>query len=337
MKHYYRPLVQIGQARPEGAYPLSGTRCWFTHAQKLSRSAPAQIVAAQDIPAAVLDRFVAPRPAIAGLDFASPVIMGILNVTPDSFSDGGQHASLHTARAAAIAMVRDGADLLDIGGESTRPGAVDVPVAEEIARVAPVVHALREDLDIPLSIDTRKSDVARAAWQGGASIINDVSGLTFDPELAPFCAQTGAPVCIMHTQGTPQTMQAKPQYSDVVLDVYDFLEQQIAYALSLGISRDQIIVDPGIGFGKTQSHNLAILRGISMFHGLGCPILLGASRKGFIGDIGQAPAAQDRMPGSVAVALAAVAQGVQVVRVHDVAQTRQALALWRAVTTGDGS
>jgi dihydropteroate synthase len=337
MKSYYRPLAQTGQARPDGAYPLAGTLSWFTHVQQLSRTGPAQIVAARDIPPVQLERLTTPRPSLAGLDFTRPVIMGILNVTPDSFSDGGVNTSLADARTAAVAMARDGAHLLDIGGESTRPGAREVPVPEEIERVVPVVQALRADLDIAISVDTRKSEVARATFQAGADMMNDVSGFTFDPELAPFCAQSAVPVCIMHTQGTPQTMQDDPRYSDVLLDVYDFLEQKIAYALSLGIARENIIVDPGIGFGKTQSHNLAILRGISVFHGLGCPILLGASRKGFIREIGQAPEARDRMPGSVAVALAAVAQGVQVVRVHDVAQTRQALALWHAVTTGDGS
>jgi dihydropteroate synthase len=228
MKSYYRPLAQTGQARPDGAYPLAGTLSWFTHVQQLSRTGPAQIVAARDIPPVQLERLTTPRPSLAGLDFTRPVIMGILNVTPDSFSDGGVNTSLADARTAAVAMARDGAHLLDIGGESTRPGAREVPVPEEIERVVPVVQALRADLDIAISVDTRKSEVARATFQAGADMMNDVSGFTFDPELAPFCAQSAVPVCIMHTQGTPQTMQDDPRYSDVLLDVYDFLEQKIA-------------------------------------------------------------------------------------------------------------
>lgn len=331
MTQYYRPLVQTGSARPTGAVTLHHHRQWFTHAEVLERNAPARIIAATDIPQVPRDRLCAPRAPIAGLNLDQPQIMGILNVTPDSFSDGGQNNAPDVAQSAARAMIDHGASLIDIGGESTRPGAVLVPDAEEIARTAPVIKALRDTSDIPISIDTRKTSVARAALQAGADIVNDVSGFTFDADLAPLCAHRATPVCVMHAQGDPATMQHNPTYDDVLLDVYDFLNSQITALEAMGIPRAQIIADPGIGFGKTQEHNLLLLQNISLFHGLGCAILLGASRKRFIGTVGFAPDAATRMPGSVAVGLAALAQGVQLLRVHDVAQTAQAVRLWNAV------
>ncbi|PSL18854.1 dihydropteroate synthase [Shimia abyssi] len=261
-----------------------------------------------------------------------PQIMGILNVTPDSFSDGGDHVGPARGLAHARIMVDAGASLIDVGGESTRPGAVEVPPEAEIARTAPVIAAISNVLDVPISIDTRKAVVAKTALDEGAFLVNDVSGFTHDSELAPLCARRQVPICVMHAQGEPGTMQASPHYDNVLLDIYDFLAAQVSMLCELGIERNQILIDPGIGFGKTISHNLALLRRISLFHSLGCPILLGASRKGFIGRIGNAPVAADRAPGSVAIAIEAIAQGVQVVRVHDVAETRQALQIWQAVT-----
>ena len=328
----FRPLPQSGRARPQGALPLAGGPLWFTHAERLSRAEPARIVSADRIPAPVLARLTAPRAAILGLELDRPRLMGILNVTPDSFSDGGRFAALEQARAAGLAMQAAGADLIDIGGESTRPGAAEVPEAEEIRRTAPVIAALRAAGGaLPISIDTRKAAVAREALSAGAGMVNDVSGFTFDPALAPLCAASGVPVCVMHAQGDPATMQDDPAYDDVVLDVYDFLETRIAALEADGIARDRIVVDPGIGFGKTQAHNLTLLRSIAVLHGLGCPVLLGASRKGFVGRIGREPQALRRAPGSIAVGLAALAQGVQLLRVHDVDETAQALRLWRAV------
>jgi dihydropteroate synthase len=263
-----------------------------------------------------------------------PQIMGILNVTPDSFSDGGRFLDPAAALAQARAMALDGAALLDIGGESTRPGAAEVPVAEEIARTEPVIAALR-GAGLPLSIDTRKAEVARAALAAGAAIVNDVSALTFDAGLAGVVAAAGVPLVLMHAQGTPATMQDAPVYDDVLLDVYDWLEARIAAAEAAGIARGRIVVDPGIGFGKTAAHNLALIRGLSLFHGLGCPLLLGASRKRFIGMISGEERADRRVAGSLAVALAGAAQGAQLLRVHDVAETRAALALARAISGED--
>lgn len=334
MTDYFRPLAQVGEARPEGAVTLAGTQSWFTHVEHLTRSKDPQILPVSQTPKAWQATVSERRASIEGLDFSNPVIMGILNVTPDSFSDGGHHNSPNQAVRAASLMVEEGAHILDIGGESTRPGATEVPFEAEIARTVPVIEAIRNALDTPISIDTRKARVAHAALDAGANIVNDVSGFKFDPDLGPLCATLAAPVCLMHAQGLPETMQDQPCYEDVLLDVYDVLSEQVELAMSFGVKRSQIIVDPGLGFGKTESHNLALIRGLSLFHGLGCPILLGASRKGFIRDIGAAPKAADRAPGSIAVGLAAVLQGVQILRVHDVSQTRQALALFQASTTG---
>ncbi|KIC36482.1 dihydropteroate synthase [Leisingera sp. ANG-M7] len=328
---YYRPLVQHGDARPEGAVPLAGSSLWFTEVEILSRDAPPRIVPAGLVPEMERRRLSARRASIAGLDMTQPQIMGILNVTPDSFSDGGKHAGIEAGKAAALQMVADGATIIDVGGESTRPGADEVPEAEEIERTAPVIAAIRAECPVPVSIDTRKATVGMEALEAGANLLNDVSGFTFDPALAPLAAQASVPVCVMHAQGDPATMQDDPQYGNVLLDVYDFLSDQIDRLEAIGVVREQIVVDPGIGFGKTQEHNLTLLRNLSLFHGLGCPVLLGVSRKKFIGTIGDAPRADARAPGSIAVGLAALAQGVQFLRVHDVAETVQALRLWQAV------
>lgn len=334
MKSYYRPLPQIDAARPDDALTLAGGWAWFNQVEVLRRGQPAEIMPATSLPEEAVARLTQSRGTVAGLDMALPHVMGILNVTPDSFSDGGEFNAPDAAIARVHAMQDQGATIIDIGGESTRPGAGHVAVREEIKRTAPVIQAVTEKTAVPISIDTRKAPVAREALAAGAALINDVSGFTWDADLAAVAAEASAPVCVMHAQGDPATMQDDPSYDDVLLDVYDFLEAQVGYLTILGIPRTDILVDPGIGFGKTLAHNLALLARLSLFHSLGCPILLGASRKRFIGTISNTKDAHDRMPGSVAVALAGVAQGAQVLRVHDVAETTQALALWQAVTKG---
>jgi dihydropteroate synthase len=330
---YFRPIAMTDPARPAGAFALAGGWCWFDRVEVLSRAAPCRVIPASEVPVPVLHRLTAPRAAFAGLPLDRPRLMGILNVTPDSFSDGGRFVGAEAAMGQAQMMARE-AEIIDIGGESTRPGAVEVPVAEEVARTAPVIKALRAvGLRGPISIDTRKALVADAALQAGASIVNDVSAFDFDPQLGPLVAKAGVPVVLMHAQGLPATMQDDPRYLDVLLDVYDALAARLARAEALGIDRSRIVLDPGIGFGKTQSHNLALLRGLSLMHGLGCALLLGTSRKRFIGAIGRAEAPDLRAPGSIATALAGVAQGVQITRVHDVAETRQALRLWQSLNT----
>ena len=321
-------------ARPPQARPLAGGLCWFSHVEILERGGPPHLAPLSEVPDAMLARLTAPRAALAGLAMDRPQIMGILNVTPDSFSDGGRFLDPAAALAQAQAMVAEGAALLDIGGESTRPGAAEVPVADEIARTEPVIAALR-DAGVPLSIDTRKAAVAQAALAAGAGIVNDVSALSFDAGMAGVVAAAQVPLVLMHARGTPATMQDAPLYDDVLLDVYDWLERRIAVAEAAGIARGRIVVDPGIGFGKTVAHNLALIRGLSLFHGLGCPVLLGASRKRFIGTISREDKADRRVAGSLAVALAGSAQGAQILRVHDVAETRAALALARAISGED--
>jgi dihydropteroate synthase len=276
---------------------------------------------------AVLARLQQPRPPLAGLALDRPRIMGIVNVTPDSFSDGGRYLSPDAAVAHALALEAEGADILDIGGESTRPGAGPVGLEEEWRRVGPVLAALAGRARVPLSIDTRNAEVMRRAADAGARLVNDVSALGHDPQSLKVAAATGLPVVLMHALGDPRTMQDRPRYDDVVLDVYDALEARIAACEQAGIPRARLIADPGIGFGKTLAHNLALMGCLSIFHGLGCAVMLGASRKSFISRLTGAEADR-RLPGSLAAALLGAAQGVQVLRVHDVAATRQALAVW---------
>ncbi len=334
-KRYYRPIAQTDAARPEGALPLAGGWCWFDRVEVLTRAGSQGLIPAGDLPADLRERLTAPRPALAGLAMDRPQVMGILNVTPDSFSDGGRFMAPGAALARARKMAGDGMAILDIGGESTRPGAAEVSPAEELARTGPVIAALRDGgFALPVSIDTRKAAVAVVALQVGASLVNDVSALSHDPGLAGVVAGAGAPVCLMHSPSAPGTMQLDPRYEDVLLDVHDALAGRVAAAEAAGIPRARICIDPGIGFGKTLQHNLALLRGLSLFHGLGCALLLGVSRKRFIGSIGGAERAEDRAPGTLALTLAALAQGVQIHRVHDVAEVVQGIRLWQAVQMG---
>ncbi|MEJ2022419.1 MAG: dihydropteroate synthase [Maritimibacter sp.] len=336
MSWYYRPIPRGASSAPDLDHPqpLAGAKAvWFdqVHVQTGPGECETTMVAA--LSDRSLARLSAARPDLCGLTLDRPRIMGILNVTPDSFSDGGSFTNVTTALDHARAMVAD-ADILDIGGESTRPGAEEVSVDEEIRRTAPVIRAIREaGITTPISIDTRKAAVAEAALDAGADIVNDVAAFSFDPELAALCAARDVPVCLMHHKGTPETMQDDPQYDDVLGEVLDFLTDRIEYAVEQGVKRERIITDPGIGFGKTQAHNIALLQNLSAFHDLGLPVLLGASRKRFIGAIGGAEAAQDRMAGSVAVALHGAAQGVQILRVHDTYETAQALRMFMALNS----
>lgn len=281
-----------------------------------------------------LEALTTPRPRLAGLSLDRPRVMGIINVTPDSFSDGGLHASVAAGIAHGLALAQEGAEILDIGGESTRPGADYVPAEEELKRVIPVIEGLRKSTDALISIDTRKAEVMSRAAAAGADILNDVSALSHDPDALRVAAETGLPVILMHAQGDPRTMNDNPQYEDVALDVFDYLEGRIAACEAAGIPRSKIVVDPGIGFGKHLHHNVAVMASLSLYHALGVPILLGASRKKLIDHISDVPNPRDRVPGSLAAALAGAAQGVQLVRVHDVAATRQALNVWRACVHG---
>lgn len=306
------PIARTDHPRPAHAQPLAGSGIVWCETPDP-------------------DLWSRPRPVL-NLPHDRPLVMGILNATPDSFSDGGK---LTDPLASARAMVAAGVDILDIGGESTRPGAPEVPVAEEIARTAPVIAAIRADgITTPISIDTRKAAVAEAALDAGADIVNDVAALGFDPDLAPLVAARGVPVILMHMRGTPETMQDRATYTDVVTEVMAELAQSRDAAIAAGIAPEKIILDPGIGFAKTLDHNVTLIRDLAAFHELGTPILLGASRKRFIGTLTGEETAARRLGGSIAVALAGAAQGAHILRVHDVKDTVDALRIWRALAGG---
>jgi dihydropteroate synthase len=282
-----------------------------------------------------LRRLTAPRAALTlgtrTVRLDQPQVMGILNVTPDSFSEGGGlEGDPGTAATRAVAMAEAGAAIVDIGGESTRPGARTVWEGDEIARVQPVLEKLRHSA-LALSIDTRKGQVMEAALGAGAHLINDVAALTWDDEALAVALRSSVPVVLMHHQGNPATMQQDPRYRDALLDVYDWLEARIDVVVAAGVARDRLLVDPGIGFGKNLRHNLQILNGLSLLHGLGCPIVLGASRKRTIGALSSEAPVEQRLGGSIALAVKGAAQGVQLLRVHDVVETVQALRVWRGL------
>jgi dihydropteroate synthase len=265
------------------------------------------------------------------LDLSSrPLLMGIVNVTPDSFSDGGKWNDADKAVQHALQLVADGADILDIGGESTRPYSQPVSLTEELDRVTPVIERLVKEASAPISIDTSKATVAAAAVAAGAEIINDVTGLHGDPEMISIARSSGAGVCAMHMQGTPQTMQDNPHYEDIVSEICDYLARTRDWLVASGIDLARICLDPGIGFGKTHAHNLTLVREIAAFHTLGTPLLVGHSRKGFIGKLLGNPEL-NRDAGTLGISLYLALQGVQVIRVHEVAQSRQALETFLAV------
>ena len=258
-----------------------------------------------------------------------PLIMGIVNVTPDSFSDGGKFADASRATQHALELAQHGAAILDIGGESTRPYSTSVKVTEEIKRVVPVIEAVARQTNVPISIDTSKAAVAQAAIDAGAEIINDVTGLTGDPDMIKVAKETGAGICAMHMQGTPQTMQDNPEYDDVVGEILEYLRLRKEHLLDSGIEREKICLDPGIGFGKTHAHNLELLARCQEFHQLQCPILVGHSRKGFIGHILEDKTA-DRDSGTLAITLMLAQKKIQIIRVHEVQETIRAIQVFEA-------
>jgi len=328
--------------------PLAGGRLSFAALDVLTRATPEtkrrtivlgdafsgdwgrEALAAADI----LEELSSQRPRIAGLSLDRPRIMGIVNVTPDSFSDGGENLNAEKAIAHGLELIAEGADILDIGGESTRPQSDAVALDEELRRVMPVIEGLRAKTDAVISIDTRKAEVMRRAAAAGADILNDVSAFTHDPESLAVAAETELPVIVMHAQGDPKTMNDNPKYDEVVLDVFDYLEGRVQACVAAGIPKSKVVVDPGIGFGKHLHHNIAVMAGLSLYHGLGVPILLGASRKKMIGQLCNVDDAKDRVSGSLACAIAGVASGVQIFRVHDVKETKQAIEVWRACAAG---
>ena len=324
---------------------LAGGLNWFAAAELIKlegqKRASTELVSVEGIE----DRFdediarqwaalTSPRPALQlgerTIRLDQPQVMGILNVTPDSFSDGGLFEDSNAAAEAGADMARDGAAIVDVGGESTRPGAKTVWEGDEIERIAPVIRQLAAG-GTAVSADTRKADVMTAALEAGARMINDVSALTYDDRSAGVIAASLAPVVLMHHQGAPETMQDNPRYDDVLVEVYLWLEERVRSAEAAGIERDKILIDPGFGFGKNVAHNLELMNGLALFHSLGCPLVVGASRKRTIGALsGEAPVDR-RLGGSIAFAIKAAEQGAQIIRVHDVFETVQALRIWRGL------
>ncbi len=333
---YYRPLglcygSDAGQLiASHRAGRLGGSAAiGFTLVERIRRDGKS--VSREITPYAdVLEAVEAPRGDFAGIAMDAPKIMGIVNVTPDSFSDGGLHGTAETGVLHGLALAGQGAHILDVGGESTRPGSDAVSVDEELSRVIPAVKRL-SDAGHVVSIDTRKAAVMREAVKAGAAIINDVSALQHDAESLRVVAELGCPVVLMHAQGDPRTMQLNPHYDDVALDVYDHLEGRVEACVAAGIPRSRIAIDPGIGFGKTFRHNLEILNQLTLFHGLGVAVLLGLSRKGFVGALTGEKNAGNRVHGSVGGAVQAALNGVHILRVHDVKATVEALAVATAV------
>jgi dihydropteroate synthase len=315
------------------ALPLAGGKRAFTLAGLIEPGHPPAVVAVRDVPAPfrpALDTVTAARPRWAGLDPARPAVMGILNVTPDSFSDGGRHKDVASAIAAGRAMVGEGADIIDVGGESTRPGSAPTDPEVERARVLPVIEALASD-GMLISIDTRNAATMSAALAAGATIVNDVSGLRHDPDAAGVVADAGCPVIIMHMRGTPETMAGLATYENPVIEIASELADTVTAAEQAGIDHARIAIDPGIGFAKQPRHSAAILAHLVIFLSFGYPIVIGVSRKSFIGRLSGVEHHADRLPGSLSAALASVASGASIVRVHDVAETVQALRVRSAI------
>jgi len=312
-------VVRSGASFSLTAAPLAELRAWIMGAGEAVAGRVADM----------LDRLSRPRPAFAGLGLDAPVIMGILNVTPDSFSDGGQFFEPGAAIARGHAMVEAGARLIDIGGESTRPGAAPVSEAEEIDRILPVIEGLRGSGAV-LSVDTRHAAVAKAALAAGATVLNDVTALA-EPASAGIARSANAAVVLMHMQGEPRTMQKAPAYDFAPLDVFDYLAGRVGAATAAGISARNIAIDPGIGFGKTPDHNIEILNWLGVYHALGQPLVIGVSRKSFIAAVSRGEPAPRRLAGSLAAGLAALERGAQIIRVHDVAETVQAVTVWQRI------
>jgi dihydropteroate synthase len=342
-KSYFRPLSLVfgpdarrqiadGNAGALGGLPHIG----FTQVEEISRNGSRVIRAHADVAQRHgVERITSPRNAFADLEMDRCHVMGIVNVTPDSFSDGGRLKNDAAAISHGERLAEEGAVILDVGGESTRPGSDTVSVEDEIARVSGVIERLSQSHTV--SIDTRKADVMTAALKAGAKLVNDVSALSFDPASAGVVAKAKVPVILMHAQGEPKTMQLNPRYDDVLLDVYDALESKIEAAVAAGIPRENICIDPGIGFGKSFRQNLELLAGLTLFHGLGVPLLVGLSRKSVVGAVTGKKKAADRVHGSVGGALQAAMAGAHILRVHDVKATVQALAMFTASNDPDSA
>lgn len=331
-KKYFKPLIRSENPKPKNAYYFAGQRLWFDQFEVLDRGTQSLLVPADNVPKLILENLLSQRQEICGLEFDNPKIMGIINVTPDSFSDGGKLMDVSEAYCHAAEVIKVGAHILDIGGESTRPGASYISSKIECDRVLPLIKKIRKHYsNIPISIDTRKADVASAALCTGAQLFNDVSALRYDPDSIGIAARLAEGICLMHTAGDSHFLHQQNLEGDIVLDIYDFLESQRDRAICHGIPKEKIILDPGIGFGKNKFENIRILKNIGIYHSLGCPLLVGLSRKRFIGEITGVQEASERKIGSVVLGYEMFRQGVQILRVHDIEETKQALDIFNSL------
>ena len=326
---YFFPEMNSLQSEGEHFHNVYGRDTPFNSFRVIERNKDTKIIPTSEVKKDFLNRFISKPNSNIGLNFETPIVMGILNVTPDSFYDGESSFSDNQFVEKGLRLLQNGCDILDVGGESTRPGAIEVPLGEEIERVEEVIKKIKKcSPSAVISVDTRKANVAEKALQAGASIVNDISAGSFDKKMFNVVEKYNAGICLMHSQGLPENMQDTPHYDNVLLDIYDYLDAKIAEAERKGISREQIIVDPGIGFGKSLRHNLEIIKKVSLFLGLGCPLMLGLSRKSFIGDIISERLPAGRLVGSIAAMLETLRNGVHIFRVHDVKETVDAIKVW---------
>jgi len=326
---YFFPEINCLQAGTRHFHTIYGSNTVFNSFRVFERNKGSSIISTSEVKKDFLNRFISKPNSTLGLNFETPIVMGILNVTPDSFYDGEELFSEKQFVEKGLNLIKTGCCILDVGGESTRPGAKEVSFSAEIERVVGVIRKIKKSVPSAIiSIDTRKAVVAEKALKAGASIVNDVSAGSFDKKMFDVVAEYKAGICLMHSQGLPENMQDKPYYGNVLFDIYDYLEEKITEAESKGISRKKIMVDPGIGFGKSLSHNIEIIKKASLFLGLGCPLMIGLSRKSFVGEIISERLPSARLAGSIAAMLKTLTIGVNVFRVHDVKETVDAMKVW---------
>ena len=330
---YFFPEINYGPCGFEKFHTIYGGTTIFNSFRVIQRNKKPRVISSSEVKEEFLNRFISKPISRLGLSFDAPVIMGILNVTPDSFFDGEKFFTEKQFVEKGLNLLKIGCTILDIGGESTRPGAKEVPSTIEIERITGVIKTIKTSVPSAIiSVDTRKSLVAEKALEAGASIVNDISAGSFDKEMFEVVAKHGAGICLMHSQGLPENMQNKPHYDQILLDLYDYFEEKIAEAQSKGIPREKIVIDPGLGFGKKLHHNLEIINKISLFLGLGLPVMVGLSRKSFIGEIIGEKEPSERLVGSVVAMLKTLSQGVNIVRVHDVKEATDAIKVWNTLT-----
>ena len=326
---YFFPELNYLQCGAEHLHTINGGNTVFNSFRVTERNKGSRVISTSDVKKEFLKKFISKPNSKLGLNFDTPLVMGVLNVTPDSFYDGEQSFSENQFVEKGLALLKTGCSILDVGGESSRPGAKEVAASAEMERVVGVVKKIKKAVPSAIiSVDTRKASVAEEALQAGAVIVNDISAGVFDKNMLGVVAKYKAGMCLMHSKGLPEYMQENPHYDNVLLDIYDYLKERIIEAERKGISRKKIIVDPGIGFGKNFSHNMQIIKKAGLFLGLGCPLMIGLSRKSFIGEIIGEKLPSARLTGSIAAMLKVLNNGVNIVRVHDVKETRDALKVW---------